>query len=52
MTSKTIMKDGDISKENEDIIFPDWIGKEISNDDKYFNYNLSKRPYQDWGLNR
>lgn len=47
-----IIAEVELENENEDIIFPDWIGKEISNDDKYFNFNLSKRPYQDWGLNR
>jgi len=28
---------------------PDWVGKGVSNDQKYFNANLIKHPYSRWG---
>ena len=27
---------------------PDWLGKEVSGDSRYFNYNLAKHPYTKW----
>ena len=38
----------ELDDENEDIEIPSWIGKEISNDDKYLNFNLSINPYTLW----
>ena len=38
----------ELNDENEDIEIPSWIGKEISNDDKYLNFNLSIKPYSLW----
>ena len=28
---------------------PDWVGEEVSEDARYFNVMLVKRPYKDWG---
>tara|TARA_B100000959_G_C14893811_1_gene587910 strand:+ start:185 stop:655 length:471 start_codon:yes stop_codon:yes gene_type:complete len=38
----------ELSDENEKIEFPNWIDKEISNDNKYLNFNLSQNPYSFW----
>ena len=38
----------ELNDENEDIEIPSWIDKEISNDDKYLNFNLSIKPYSLW----
>ncbi|MCB1736371.1 MAG: CYTH domain-containing protein [Gammaproteobacteria bacterium] len=27
---------------------PDWLGKEVSDDVRYYNSNLGKHPYKDW----
>lgn len=27
---------------------PDWVGREISDDPRYFNSSLSRHPYKDW----
>ena len=34
----------------EDVIceIPDWIGEEVSDDYRYYNSNLSKKPYTKW----
>lgn len=35
---------------SEDYIFqkPDWIGKEVSSDSKYYNVNLASNPFKNW----
>ena len=35
---------------HEDDLFdkPDWVGKEISEQERYFNHNLTKYPYTKW----
>ena len=40
----------EIELQSEDEIFsrPDWLGDEVSNDARYYNSNLSKRPYNTW----
>ena len=38
----------ELEDENEKINIPNWVGMEISNDKRYFNFNLSKKPYRDW----
>lgn len=40
----------EIELEREDEIFerPDWTGKEITGDSRYFNSNLVNNPYKEW----
>ena len=38
----------ELDDENENIEIPNWIKKDISNDDRYLNFNLSKKPYSIW----
>ena len=38
----------ELEDENEKINIPNWVGIEISNDERYFNFNLSKKPYRSW----
>jgi CYTH domain-containing protein len=28
--------------------FPDWVGKEVTDDPRYLNTNLSKKPIAEW----
>ena len=37
-----------VNVDNEKINIPNWVGMEISNDARYFNFNLSKTPYGSW----
>jgi len=46
-----IIAEVELENENENLVIPHWIKEEISNDDKYFNFNLSKNPYQNWKSN-
>ncbi len=43
-----IIAEIELNNESEEIIIPDWIDKEISNDDRYLNFNLSVKPYSLW----
>ena len=43
-----IIAEIELNDENEEIEIPSWIGKEISNDDRYLNFNLSIKPYTFW----
>ena len=43
-----IIAEIELEDENEGINIPNWVGMEISNDEKYFNFNLSKKPYTSW----
>lgn len=38
----------ELSSEDEPFEKPDWLGKEVSGDPRYFNSNLIAHPYQDW----
>lgn len=40
----------EIELEHEDAEFarPDWLGAEVTDDPRYFNSNLLRRPYRDW----
>jgi len=43
-----IIAEIELNNESEEIIIPDWIDREISNDDRYLNFNLSVKPYSLW----
>jgi adenylate cyclase len=40
----------EIELQSEDAAFskPAWVGKEVSDDGRYFNSSLSQNPYKDW----
>jgi adenylate cyclase len=38
----------ELSDENEEFIKPEWLGKEVTGDLKYFNAMLMKNPYINW----
>ncbi|MGD8795823.1 MAG: CYTH domain-containing protein [Thiohalophilus sp.] len=33
---------------DEEFAHPEWLGKEVSEDVRYYNVNLVKHPYKDW----
>ncbi len=43
-----IIAEVELQDENQIINLPDWVGKEVSDDPKYYNVNLTKYPYQTW----
>lgn len=40
----------ELSEENEDFDKPDWLGKEVTGDVRYYNSQLSRVPYKNWGI--
>ena len=43
-----IIAEVELESEHEEIILPDWIGEEVSYDNKYFNACLSQHPFTKW----
>ena len=39
----------ELKNEDEEFIKPQWVGEEVSNDPRYANSNLIKRPFKTWG---
>ncbi|MGI0486259.1 CYTH domain-containing protein [Pantanalinema rosaneae CENA516] len=44
-----IMAEVELSDANQAIDLPSWIGEEVSHDPRYYNSNLVKYPYSQWG---
>ena len=44
-----IMAEVELESEDQTFEMPEWIGREVSNDSRYFNANLIANPYQNWG---
>jgi adenylate cyclase len=45
-----IIAEIELNAENESFEKPNWIGKEVTGDIKYYNSQLSKQPYNTWNL--
>jgi CYTH domain-containing protein len=43
-----ILAEVELESENQHIHKPQWIGKEVTENSKYFNSNLAKNPYKNW----
>lgn len=44
-----ILAEIELSAEDEIFDLPDWVGKEVSDDSRYYNSSLSEHPFRDWG---
>ena len=38
----------ELENENQNVEIPDWVGEEVTFDNRYFNSNLVKSPFKDW----
>ena len=43
-----IIAEIELQDENETFPRPDWLGKEVTGDIRYYNSNLTKQPYKTW----
>ena len=43
-----IIAEIELQSENESFEKPDWLGKEVTGNDKYYNAYLSNYPYKNW----
>ena len=44
-----IMAEVELESEDQAFEMPEWIGREVSDDPRYFNANLIANPYRNWG---
>ncbi|MBE8724761.1 CYTH domain-containing protein [Flavobacterium hungaricum] len=42
------MAEIELNSESEAFEKPDWLGEEVTNDERFYNAYLSKKPYKDW----
>ena len=42
------MAEIELESETERFKVPEWIGKEVTEDIKYYNSNLSMKPFNNW----
>jgi len=45
-----IVAEIELSDEAEAFERPEWLGAEVTEDQRYYNFNLAKRPYKTWGV--
>ena len=38
----------ELGDEAESFARPDWLGEEVTHEERYYNYNLVTRPYREW----
>jgi CYTH domain-containing protein len=43
-----ILAEVELETAEQEIVLPDWIGKEVTGDLKYYNASLAQNPYQSW----
>jgi len=43
-----IIAEVELQNEDQQVTLPNWIGKEVSNDDRYYNSSLIQTPFASW----
>ncbi|MEI8204570.1 MAG: CYTH domain-containing protein [Bacteroidota bacterium] len=43
-----IIAEIELTRESEPFELPDWVEREVTNEEKYYNSNLSVNPYKNW----
>ena len=44
-----IVAEVELQSAEEQVILPDWVGKEVTGDARYYNSNLVINPFKEWG---
>ena len=47
-----IIAEVELDEEDQDIMLPDWVGKEVTGDSRYHNASLIAAPYTTWPLEK
>ena len=47
-----IIAEVELEDDQREIVTPDWVGEEVTDDPRYFNINLVRRPYSEWEQSR
>jgi len=45
-----IMAEIELGDEKEEFDLPEWVTRDVSDDDRYYNSNLSVNPFKNWGI--
>lgn len=48
MNKGLVIAEVELDERNQRITLPDWVGKEVTQDPRYYNANLTKKPYTTW----
>jgi adenylate cyclase len=43
-----LMAEVELTSPNQPVHLPDWIGKEVTGDQRYYNSNLTRNPFSQW----
>jgi len=43
-----ILAEIELKNENDLVYLPDWLGEEVTGDERYYNSYLSAHPYSTW----
>lgn len=43
-----IVAEIELGSEDEDFTRPPWLGTEVTQDERYYNFNLAKKSYREW----
>lgn len=43
-----VVAEVELAHENQPILFPDWVDREVTSEEKYYNANLFKHPFSKW----
>lgn len=46
-----LLAEVELSDENQPLNLPLWITEEVTQDSRYYNSNLAKKPYSQWSIN-
>jgi adenylate cyclase len=38
----------ELESEDQEIVIPDWVTEEVTNDERYYNNYMAKNPYENW----
>lgn len=44
-----IVAEVELDREDQVIVSPDWLGREVTQQARFYNHALSQRPYDQWG---
>nr|WP_297307674.1 CYTH domain-containing protein [uncultured Flavobacterium sp.] len=46
--SGLIIVEVELNNENDKVVLPDWVGEEITGDERYYNSYISNHPFENW----
>jgi adenylate cyclase len=43
-----VLAEVELQSDDQTVAYPPWIGREVTDDARYFNVNLVQHPYREW----